>query len=580
MRKLVLFTMGLLLLAATAYAGTETPSPLRITGLVKQPLRLSLDDLAKLPQIRVRHNGITQKGAFHGVFWLQGVALRDLMELAQLDKEAGGFPKPVDLALKIRTAGGKQAVVSWGEVFHQNPGEVVLAIKAQPVMPKKSCKKCHKPDEYEPFMKQLAREVGLPKLAVARDQFADRGLENVTSIEVVSLSPGGWGPKQKKLYSPQVKIQAGGKELLIKELPEKNRLTLIADQVGEGKGFHGRQEYSGVPLKDLLIQAGHKGGVNTVYLISAPDGYRSLASWGEIFLGPLGSRIILADRMNGKPIDNTGKFHLVFSDDKWADRWIKAPATIQAFSLAAKPTLQVIGMGCGNTNLLTLKALTSIARADVLVAPADLQKRFAPFLAGKPVLFDPMAFGKKPFNPEKAHKDKKARHLRKEEQKEAAAIIRKAMSQGKSVAVLDWGDPMIYGSWRWLDDHFDKDQIQFTTSVSAFSAGSAALKRDITCNGLVAVSDPFSALKNPDTLKLLAGKGATLVVFMGLPKFDQLMAAIKKAYPGETPVDVVYRAGMDQFEKTVRTDLNRVMDQVRAQKEGWLGIIFVGPCLR
>lgn len=580
MRKLIYIALGLLLLAAPASAWSEASGPLRITGLVQQPLRLSMEDLSRLPLVRVRHNGITQKGSFHGVFWLQGVPLRDLMELAQIGKEPGGFPKPVDLALKVRTADGKQAVISWGEVFHQNPGEVVLAIKAQPVMPKKSCKSCHKPEEYEPFMKQLARKVGLPKLTVTRDQFADRSLEKVTSIEVVSLNPGGWGPKQDKLYSSQVVISADGKDRTIKQLPKVNRITLIADQVGEGKGFHGRREYSGVPLRDLLTQQGFIGDVNTVYLISAPDGYRSLASWGEIFLGPLGKRIILADQMNGKPIDNTGKFHLVFGDDKWADRWVKAPASIEAFSLAAKPTLQVIGMGCGDSSLLTLKAFTSLARADVLVAPADIQKRFAPFLAGKPVLFDPMAFGKKPFNPEKAHKDEKARHMRREEQTRAANIIKENLAAGKSVAVLDWGDPMVYGSWRWLGDFFDKDHIQFTTSVSAFSAGSAALGRDITCKGLVAISDPFSALKNPETLHTLAAKGATLVVFMGLPKFDKLMATVKKAYPADTPVSVVYRAGMGQFEKVVRTDLTRVMDQVRAQKEGWLGIIFVGPCLR
>lgn len=580
MRKLIVMILGLLLLAATASAGTEAPGPLRITGLVKQPLRLSLQDLSRLPQVQIRHNGITQKDSFHGVFWLQGVPLRDLLELAQLGKESGGFPKAVDLALKVRTADGKQVVLSWGEAFHQNPAEAVLAVTAKPIMPKRNCKDCHQPGEYEVWLDQLSRKVGLPKLALTRDQFSDRSLENVVSIEVVGLEPGSWGPKQDKLYSPQVVIAADGKERTIKKLPQKNRITLIADQVGEGKGFHGRKEYSGVPLRDLLEQQGHNGDVNTVYLISAPDGYRSLASWGEIFLGPLGKRIILADKMNGKPIQNTGKFHLVFPDDKWADRWVKAPASIEAFSLAGKPTLQVIGVGCGDSSLLTLEAFTSLARADVLVAAADIQKRFAPFLAGKPVLFDPMAFGKKPFNPEQAHKDEKARHLRRQEQELAASIIKKNLAAGKSVALLDWGDPMVYGSWRWLGDFFDKDQIKFTPGVSAFAAGSAALGRDITCKGLVTISDPFSALKNQDTLKALADKGATLVLFMGLPKFDKLMVAVKKAYPANTPVDIVYRAGMGQGEKVVNTDLSKVMGKAKAQKEGWLGVIFVGPCLR
>jgi precorrin-4 methylase len=199
---------------------------------------------------------------------------------------------------------------------------------------------------------------------------------------------------------------------------------------------------------------------------------------------------------------------------------------------------------------------------------------------GKPILFDPLAFGKKPFNPEQAHKDEKARHMRREEQKQAAAIIQKNLDKGKSVAVMDWGDPMIYGSWRWLGDFFNKDQIKFTPGISAFTAGSAALARDITCKGLIAISDPFTALKNPDTLKDLAGKGATLVLFMGLPKFDKLMEAVKKAYPADTPVNIVYRAGMGNGEKVLRTKLSQVMGKAKAQTEGWLGVIFVGPCLR
>jgi precorrin-4 methylase/DMSO/TMAO reductase YedYZ molybdopterin-dependent catalytic subunit len=580
MRKLILAILALLLLAATTSAASEAPGPLRVTGLVKQPLRLSLQDLSRLPQVRLRHNGITQTGSFHGVFWLQGVPLRDLLELAQVGKESGGFHKSVDLALKVRTADGKQVVLSWGEAFHQNPAEAVLSVSARPVMPKKDCKVCHEPGEYEEYMSQLARKVGLPKLALTRDQFSDRSLEKVISIEVVGLEPGSWGPKQEKLYSHQLLISTGGKDSTIKSLPERNKITLIADQVGEGKGFHGRKIYSGIPLRDLLEQQGHKGDVNTVYLISAPDGYRSLASWGEIFLGPLGRRIILADTMNGKPIQNTGKFHLVFPDDKWADRWVKAPASIKAVSLAAKPTLQVIGVGCGDSSLLTLEALTSLNRADVLVVPKDIQKRFAPYLAGKPVLFDPLAFGKKPFNPEQAHKDEKARHMRREEQEQAAAMIKKNLDAGKSVAVIDWGDPMIYGSWRWLGDFFDKAQIKFTPGISAFAAGSAALARDITCKGLIAISDPFTALKNQDTLKDLAGKGATLVLFMGLPKFDKLMSAVKKAYPADTPVNIVYRAGMGNGEKVLRTNLSQVMGKAKAQKEGWLGVIFVGPCLR
>lgn len=580
MRKLLLIAMSLvLLLTAAGITGAQDAAILRVSGLVKQPLRLSMADLARLPQVRVKYNDITSKGEFRGVFWLRGVPLRDLLELAQLDKEAGGFTKPTDLALVVRTRDGRQVALSWGEVFHHEPADAVLAISSQPVLPKKSCKACHSPEEYRPWMKQLERAVGMPKLVLTRDKGSDRSLEGVCSLEVVGLAPGAWGPKKERLYSPRAVIKAGGKNLTLDKLSAGPRLTVSADQVGEGKGFHGRCEYRGVPLRDLLASL-PPGDLNTVYLVSAPDGYRSLTSWGELFLSPAGRRIILADRLGGKPIDNTGRFHLVFPDDLWADRWVKAVSSIQAISLAHRPRLYVIGMGCGDSSLLTLEALTCLDRADVLVAPADIQKRFASFLAGKPVLFDPLTFGRKPFNPKGVHKDKKARHLRHQQQERAAAIIKKNLAAGKSVALLDWGDPMLYGSWRWLADFFDKDRIVFVPGLSAFNAGSAALARDITCRGAVAISDPFTVLKDPALVSDLARRGATLVLFMALPKFKEVVQVVQKAYPPDTPIAVVYRAGFGQGEKVLRSKLNQVLKVARGRKEGWLGIIFVGPCLR
>jgi len=69
--------------------------------------------------------------------------------------------------------------------------------------------------------------------------------------------------------------------------------------------------------------------LSTVFLLSAPDGYQSLLSYGELFLSPLGNRIIIADKKNGKPIKKGGKFEVVFPNDTRADRWLKAVRKIK-----------------------------------------------------------------------------------------------------------------------------------------------------------------------------------------------------------------------------------------------------------
>lgn len=582
MKRLLAVAAALLLLAAGIAWAKPAQNLLSVSGAVKQPLRLSLDQLASMRQVRVKHNDISTGNRYRGIFWLEGVPLRDVLDLAVVQKEAGGIPKAIDLAIVVKSADGRQVALSWGEVYHRNPSEIVLATSARPVMPHKKCQACHKPAEYRPWMNQLERKVGLPKLVVTGDFYADRSLENVTSITVRQLGKTFWGPKQKRLYSPSLTVEGPGvAPRTITGLPALPRFTEHAIQAGEGKGYHGSFDCTGVALTDLLAHFKVPGGLNTVYLIKAPDGYRSLASWGELFLRPGGRRVLLADRINGKPIDDGGKFELVFPDDLYADRWVKAASDIRAVSLAPakKGRLTVIGVGCGDSKLLTLKALAAIDAADALVVPKDIQKRFAFYLQGKPVLFDPMAAARRPFNKKGLHGDQKARQRRGEEQKAAADAIRAQLKRGVNVALLDWGDPMVYGSWRWLGDFFAKDEISFVPGLSAFNAGSAALARDITCQGAVAISDPFTIMNKPEMVKALAARGATLVVFMGMPKFKTVMAAVARAYPPDTPVGLVLRAGFSDGQKVLRGTLGNLNAITANLGEKWLGIIFVGPCL-
>jgi hypothetical protein len=56
-------------------------------------------------------------------------------------------------------------------------------------MPHKSCQSCHTPDLYQPWLDQLNRKIGFPKLIVANDFYTDRSLEGVVSIEIIDLHP-------------------------------------------------------------------------------------------------------------------------------------------------------------------------------------------------------------------------------------------------------------------------------------------------------------------------------------------------------------------------------------------------------
>ncbi|MDL1968805.1 MAG: hypothetical protein LWW97_09740 [Deltaproteobacteria bacterium] len=295
----------------TGYVFAESKDSLSIYGLVKHPLNISMQDLTKFQSIQVQMNEVTNDGEFRGVFHYCGVPLRTLLELACIKKNKKEFSKSVDLAIAIRNKKGAQTILSWGEVFYRNSGEILIATAAVPIMPHKNCKGCHSLEFYKPVIDQLYRNICFPKLVVAEDSFADRSLEEITDIEVIDITHGINIKKEPKLFSKQFTITGHGiKSLSFCDISQYPRKNMRIKKVGEGKGYHGILQASGASLKQILENAGVLPDLNTVFIVSAPDGYRSLLSWGEVFLSPSGDQIIIADRINGQSIDSGGKFIL------------------------------------------------------------------------------------------------------------------------------------------------------------------------------------------------------------------------------------------------------------------------------
>ena len=312
-----------------------TASLISITGIVKQPLDLTIEDLSNYQSIQVQLNEVMRDGGFRGVFNYRGVPLRTLLELACIQKEETGFAKPVDLAISVRNKQGKQVVLSWGEVFYRNPGGIIVATSAFPIMPHKDCKFCHSPEVYQPWLSQLQRNVSLPKLVVAGDTYADRSLEEITKIEVLDLRPRMRTKKTPRLFSPQFTIMgAVRKELTFEDLSPYPHVEMLVRQVGEGKGYHGTKKFRGASFSRVLEDAELEANLSTVFLVSAPDGYRSLLSYGELFLAHDGERIMIADSVADQPILKGGKFFLILPDDLMADRWVKAVEKVQVIPLS------------------------------------------------------------------------------------------------------------------------------------------------------------------------------------------------------------------------------------------------------
>ncbi len=572
---LLLFTILL-----SGYANASNESALSITGVVRQPLNLTISDLKRFQASTVQLNEIMQDGSYRGAFYFTGVPLKTLLETAFVEKEETAFNKKVDLAIRIKGENGKVVALSWGEVFYRNPDRIIVAWSATSIMPHHGCDKCHSVEEYQPRMNTLKRDIRFPKLVINSDTWADRSLDGIISIEVVDVRPKMPAQKLDKLYSKSFVITGSDiKEKTFKKLKgAKSRIT--AKHMGEGKGFHGIETFEGIFLKSILDEMKVKPNLSQVILASAPDGYRTLFSSGEIFLDPEGDRFLIADKMNHKNIEKGGKFILVPSGDLFADRDMKALSKLEFIDLKNPPKLYTIGMGCGDTSLITLEAISYMARVDAYVGPQDIKKRFAKYMGNKPVLFDIYDFAPpkvKRKNPNASQEELDQIMGKKREQ--AVKAIKAYLDEGKSVGMLDYGDPTIWSGWSWLMEYFPENVIQTIPGLSSFNVSNALLQRKMGCNGSIILTTTRGIEENPAMLAPLAAKGETLCIFMGLKDLDNLLPTLKKHYKPDTPAFLAYKAGYSGSEHFIPTTLEEIKKEADVYPEKFLGLIYVGPCL-
>ena len=598
MRKKIVLLCATLMLATLV---APAPSPaLTLGGVVRQPLNLNIEDLAQFGSTEVRLTDFTSNKQFNGVFVYKGVSLRALLQTATIQKDEGGFNKTIDLAIVVRDRNGRTTVLSWGEVFYRNPSNVIVAYSATPVMPHhaKGCAQCHSPEAYQPSLDKLKRKVGLPKLILANDFYSDRSLEDIVSIEVVDLKRGSAKKPDPPPTTAKFTITASsGKKSVFTDLAGYRHTKVDFTDVGDGRGYHGHMQFEGAPLRELLSDPEEKREMDKAVLVTSTDGYQGLFSFGEIFLSPLGERIIIAEQKI-VPAGGGKKFTLVIPDDLAADRMIKTVSKIEVLSLKEKPKLYVISTGCGDPGLITLEAIANMGKVDVFIASEGMSKQFARYMGDKPVLFDPMLNYEPVFRKKNPGLKPEEVKIRLEAQRAGdMKKIRDALDAGKSIALLDHGDPTMYGGWQhWVEPEV-AGRFEVVTGVSAFNAANAMFANhkvfsgisafdkadgnNLLCNkGSVVLTAPKSLESNEGLLKAVAASGDTVAIFMGLGELRTLAPLLGKYYPDTTPVAIAYKAGYSHGSRLVRTNLKDVESVVEKEGEKMMGMIYVGSCLK
>ena len=243
-------------------------------------------------------------------------------------------------------------------------------------------------------------------------------------------------------------------------------------------------------------------------------------------------------------------FHRRTDKNKWEKKGKYRPRQKKArtFLMGGKlmrGTFYGIGVGPGDPELLTVKAIKAIEAADVLIAPKTEKKDGSvalkiarPYLKeGVEIVYQvfPMVkdFAK---NPEAWEENKT----------EILALL----DAGKNVAFLTLGDPMFYSTYIYVFRLMEQEDVEIVTipGVPAFAAIGSRLNRPIVeGDDILAIIPATADRAQLEKIMAVVGSAVVMKVYRNYPEIVDLLAKNNMA---EDAV-LVSRAGLDD-EKIVR----------------------------
>ncbi len=187
--------------------------------------------------------------------------------------------------------------------------------------------------------------------------------------------------------------------------------------------------------------------------------------------------------------------------------------------------LYAVGVGPGEPELLTLKAVKAIKEAQVIAVPKGYAEKdsvalliIAPFIQGKEILelVFPMTDDKEVLN---------------NSWKEAAAKISSLLKKGKNVVFATLGDPSLYSTFNYLKSTLQQYEtedftVEIIPGINSFSAAASLLKVPLVegSENMAVVSTP----QNTSRLKEILGLFDTVVLLKVHRYFEQVLDCLKE----------------------------------------------------
>lgn len=224
-----------------------------------------------------------------------------------------------------------------------------------------------------------------------------------------------------------------------------------------------------------------------------------------------------------------------------------------------------VGAGPGAPDLLTLRAVGVLERADVVI--------WARSLVDEAILEHCRDDAELVPSDERTHE-------------EVVAIYTRAVREGLQVVRVQSGDPAVYAT---LGEQIDACRrlglaYEIVPGVGSLSAVAAALGQELTVpdvsQSLILTRRPTRTSMPPnEQLTELSRHGTTMVLYLSVRRPRELQAdLLAGGYGEDAPCAVAYRASWPD-ELVFRCELGELADRIRAERITTQALVIVGPAL-
>ena len=230
-----------------------------------------------------------------------------------------------------------------------------------------------------------------------------------------------------------------------------------------------------------------------------------------------------------------------------------------------QPKITLVGAGPGDPDLLTIKGLKAIQKADVVLYDALVGKEILNHIPKKSI---------------RIYVGKRANDHRYSQEEINEMMVRYAYLHGHVVR-LKGGDPFVFGRGHEELSFATKHDIEVAVvpGISSCIAVPELQQVPLTCRG---VNESFWVLTGTtkagvlsQDISLAATSSATVVILMGLKKIREIAKVFRKNGKGDLPVMVVQDGSTDR-ERAALGTINSIECEVQKKKISTPAIIVIG----